>query len=192
VGNLGVHGVEVHGVEVHGVEVHGVEVHGVEAHGVEVRSAGPADLDEVVACQTLCWREAYAGLVADSYLDDPLAVQRRRQRWTANLDGGREVWVADRAGRVVGVASSGPNRDNRNDARLELMSLYLRADVHGSGVADRMIGDALGGSPALLWVFAANSRAQSFYRRHGFVADGLDKLDPDTGLMEIRMARTAR
>jgi ribosomal protein S18 acetylase RimI-like enzyme len=38
-------------------------------------------------------------------------------------------------------------------------------------------------------VFAVNARAQAFYRRHGFVADGVERPDSDTGLLEIRMVR---
>jgi ribosomal protein S18 acetylase RimI-like enzyme len=47
---------------------------------------------------------------------------------------------------------------------------------------------AIGDRPAYLWVLEGNDRAVAFYRRHGFTEDGGRKLEPDTGLVEIRMA----
>lgn len=94
---------------------------------------------------TVCWREAYAGLVADDYLYADGVERRRLDRWRERLAGSREVWLAEADGQVVGVAS--------------------------------------------LWVFAANRRAHRFYTRHGFVVDGTEKIDPDTGMAEIRMVR---
>jgi GNAT superfamily N-acetyltransferase len=165
---------------------------------VEVRRAVSADLDQVVRCQTTCWREAYTGLVPAAYLDaldDPAGAARRRERWNQNLDGRRDVWVAvDSSGdapTVVGVASSGPSRDDLPRPPLELMTLYLRASHHGTGLSDRVIRAAIGSAAASLWVYAANRRAVACYRRHGFAPDGTEKIDPPTGVLEIRMVRHA-
>ena len=49
----------------------------------------------------------------------------------------------------------------------------------------RVIGDR----PAYLWVLEGNVRAAAFYRRHGFTDEGGRKPEPDTGVVEIRMAR---
>ena len=49
----------------------------------------------------------------------------------------------------------------------------------------RVIGDR----PAYLWVLEGNDRAAAFYRRHGFTDEGGRKPEPDTGVVEIRMAR---
>lgn len=158
---------------------------------LEVRPGAPDDVDAVVDCQTTCWREAYTGLVPQSYLDDPLVEQRRRARWTLNLTGGRSVWVAAGPAGIAGIATSGPSRDPAPEPPTELMSLYVRAAFHGTGVADRLIQAAIGSQPASLWMFAANPRAGAFYRRHGFRPDGEQKIDPDTGVPEIRLIRPA-
>ena len=42
-------------------------------------------------------------------------------------------------------------------------------------------------SPAALWVADPNPRAQAFYRKHGFVADGTARFED--GVREIRMVR---
>ena len=72
---------------------------------------------------------------------------------------------------------------------LELMSLYVRAQYHGSGVAHRLLEASIGAATASLWVFEANPRARAFYSKHGFRPDGARKLDDDTGIWEVRLLR---
>ena len=43
--------------------------------------------------------------------------------------------------------------------------------------------------PCSLWVLEDNLRAQGFYRRNGFVADGTRELYDDLGTWEIRMIK---
>jgi ribosomal protein S18 acetylase RimI-like enzyme len=69
------------------------------------------------------------------------------------------------------------------------MSLYAGADFRGDGTARSLLMFALGEEPAHLLVFDSNHRAQSFYRKHGFGFDGHRQIDPDTGVMEVRMVR---
>lgn len=151
----------------------------------EVRRAEESDAVAVTDCQTTCWREAYAGLVAEDYLYSDAVERRRLARWQERLAGSRNVWVAEADGQVVGVASTAAG----DEPPVTLTSLYLRAAHHGTGLADRLLDAAVGSGPASLWVFVANARARRFYSRHGFVADGTEKLDPDTGVPEIRMVR---
>jgi ribosomal protein S18 acetylase RimI-like enzyme len=42
-----------------------------------------------------------------------------------------------------------------------------------------------------LWVLADNERARHFYRRHGFQADGVERIDEVGGaeLLEVRYRR---
>lgn len=158
-----------------------------------IRPAEVSDAAAIASCQTACWREAYAGLVPEDYLGSVAIEQRRFERWQARLAGERAVLVAEVGGQVVGVASAGPSRDDPlvwgPGPAEELMSWYVRAAWHGTGLADQLLAVAVGDRPASLWVFAANARAQAFYRRHGFWPDGNRTVDPDTGLEEIRMVR---
>ena len=152
---------------------------------IAVRRAGESDAAAVADCHTLCWREAYAGLVPDGYLCSETVERRRLARWRDRLTGSRDVWLAEADGEVVGVASSAPG----DDPPVKLTSLYLRAAHHGTGLADRLLDAAIGSGPASLWVFTDNQRARRFYSRHGFVPDGTEKIDPDTGVPEMRMVR---
>jgi GNAT superfamily N-acetyltransferase len=159
-----------------------------------IRAGQPEDLEAVVRCHLACWREAYTGLVAQSYLDDPMLPARRTARWRQRLAGGRSVALAvtgDPATgeEVVGVVTWGPSRDPVPEPPLELMSLYVRAGHHGTGLAGRLLAAAIGRASASLWVYEANPRARAFYTRHGFRADGSRARDEDTGLWELRMVR---
>jgi GNAT superfamily N-acetyltransferase len=166
-----------------------------------LRRADRDDVRAIAEFQTRCWAEAYRGLVPQSYLDR-MTVADREVRWRsrlasrryrvllAELDGrlsdGGLVGPAD--GRLIGVAST-----RRSQAlalpRLELRTLYVDAAHRGAGVAAELLQAAIGTAPAFLWVFEENPRARRFYAKHGFAPDGHRKIDPDTGIWELRMVR---
>ena len=157
--------------------------------GVVVRPATVADAEAIAGCQTVCWEQAYRGLVDDAYLDRT-GVAERLPRWRERLRAGdRGVWVAVAGPTTVGVVSSGPSRDDPPVRDLELMSLYTHAATHGTGLGTRLLRAAIGTAPASLWVFAANVRARAFYAKHGFAPDGAEALDDGTGLREVRLVR---
>lgn len=148
------------------------------------RIASVDDARAIAEFQTTCWREAYLGLVPQDYLDSVGAATRQR-RWTARIfERQRTVLIAESDGAIVGVASHG-----LRDEALELMSLYVGAECRGSGLAQQLLDGAIGDEPAQLWVFEGNDRAIGFYVRNGFAADGERMIDPDTGLVCIRLSR---
>ena len=66
--------------------------------------------------------------------------------------------------------------------------LYAYAAFHGSGVGSALLNAVIDrSSPATLWVADPNPRAQAFYRKHGFVTDGVVKIEDD--VRDIRMVR---
>jgi aryl sulfotransferase len=161
------------------------------AAGVDVRVAVLDDLDRVVACQQACWREAYDGLISTRYLDDAELPARRRARWRRRIVGERRVVVAvDRASdEIVGVGSAGRRKDDDVEPDIELMSLYVRGRLWRGGVGTRLLAALVGDADAYLWVFEDNRRARDFYAQQRFRPDGAGKLDPETGLWEIRLVR---
>ena len=153
----------------------------------EIREATLSDFPAIAAIQTACWREAYRGLVPDAYLDS-VGEGDRERRWRDRLTSGTRRAAIARAGdRVVGVVSWGAAEQGQPE--LELKSLYVGAVYRGSGVAVQLVERAIGASPAQLWVFEDNPRAHAFYTKLGFRHDGLRKVDPDTGVPEVRLVR---
>ena len=81
------------------------------------RSGRPTveDAEAAAWCHLLCWREAYAGLVADDLLLERTSdIDRRTERWATRLGEGSTRWIAlnpDPAAslqdRVVGFSAPG-------------------------------------------------------------------------------------
>jgi GNAT superfamily N-acetyltransferase len=86
---------------------------------------------------------------------------------------------------------SGPPLDGATARGRQLYVLYVRAADHGTG-AGRALLEAVvePGEAAALWVADPNPRAQAFYRKHGFVADGAVQVEDD--VREVRMVRDGR
>jgi GNAT superfamily N-acetyltransferase len=98
------------------------------------------------------------------------------------------VAVAERDGELVGIAMSGPLLDAAPAGARQLYVLYVRAAHHGTGAGRALLEAVVDPrEPAALWVADPNPRAQAFYRRHGFVADGTAQVED--GVREIRMVR---
>jgi GNAT superfamily N-acetyltransferase len=139
-----------------------------------------------------CWRETYRGLMPDAVLDDPGLLAARERFWTAALTDERyrenRAAVAERNGELIGVAMSGPPLDAATAGTRQLYVLYVQAADHGTG-AGRALLDAVidPETPAILWVADPNPRAQAFYRKQGFVADGAVQIED--GVRELRMVR---
>jgi GNAT superfamily N-acetyltransferase len=138
------------------------------------------------------WEEAYAGLMPASVFTGRRAGRAARvERWREIIASGSSdnllAWSSD--GALLGFSSTGSGRDDPADGLpgLELMALYVRAEVYGTGVGHALCEAAIGSSPAYLWVLDGNQRAIGFYERQGFGFDGASKPE-DVGL-ERRMVR---
>lgn len=146
----------------------------------------PLHASSVVAlaqCHIDCWRESYQGLVADHILD-AFDVDQRARQWERHRAAGlSRIYIASDGTTVAGFAAASPGNPT------ELDGLYVRMEFHGSGLADELVAAVVDDEPARLWVFEQNPRAQRFYQRHGFTADQVSRIEPFTGLTEIRMSR---
>ncbi len=148
---------------------------------VEVRSAIPADARGIATVHVEAWREAYAHLLSTETMAR-LSIDQRERRWTELIPAPTpDVWVALEDGVVIGWATSSIGHAASDPRDLELEGLYIRASHYGSGVGQRLLDAAAGSEPAFLWVATDNPRAQAFYSRNRFVADGATKVGPLAG-----------
>jgi GNAT superfamily N-acetyltransferase len=137
-----------------------------------------------------CWREAYGPLVDRTRLEQRLSdTARWTAAWTAQLAGGPPRVVAEAGGALVGFAVVGPCRDAEPVAPTELYALYTRSAWWGTGLGQRLWEAVRPDGPCSLWVLEANARAQAFYRRNGFAADGARERYDGLDAWEIRMVR---
>ena len=121
----------------------------------------------------------------DAFLD-AFTVEVRTARWAELLEQGAATYVTD--GGFCSVIR--PARDA--SAPVELAALYVAPSRWRCGVGRALVSAALSrDEDVTLWVFAQNNRARGFYAAVGFLEDGVEAVDPGTGVLEVRMRRTA-
>ena len=130
--------------------------------------------------------------MSDTVLDDPGFLVARERFWNTALTDERfhenRVAVADRGGELVGIAMSGPPLDAGAAWARQLYVLYVIAADHGTGAGSALLSAVVNPEESVaLWVADPNPRAQAFYRKHGFVADGSAQIEG--GVREICMVR---
>lgn len=152
----------------------------------------PSDAAGVAQVHTTGWREAYGELLPERFYDEQVLAGRQAmwERALANPDAVARTLVAEQCGKIVGFSHRGPARDADAPVPDELSSIYILSEVYGTGIGQALLDALLGDSPAMLWVAKQNPRAQRFYEKNGFTADGREQTDPDLdGLAEVRMVR---
>ncbi len=106
----------------------------------------------------------------------------------------RERFVAEREGRVVGMAAAGASDDVRAAA---LTSVWVEPPARGRGVGDSLVlaatewAAAAGYRQIVLWVTDGNQRAEKLYERHGFRRTGsVQQVRPGEDRVEYEMSLT--
>jgi GNAT superfamily N-acetyltransferase len=145
------------------------------------------------------WHAGYREIVAPEHLAQ-LPVERWRHEIGVGLKrpvGDAFTYAAEIDGRFAGycyVAAPSRESDLGPDAS-ELVAMYVDPDHWRRGAGDALMGAAmerLSGLPytdAILWTFKENARAIAFYKRHGWRADGTEKLHSRTGEPAARYRR---
>lgn len=137
-----------------------------------VRPAQPDDAHALAQLHTMSWRSTYRGQLADAFLDGPV-FENRLAVWTDRLatpSPHQAIWVATRAGMVVGLSCAFAHHDEHWGALLE--NLHVAPDHQRQGVGQllfhtvRQWATPITQAPWLhLWVLASNRSAQRFYQQ---------------------------
>jgi ribosomal protein S18 acetylase RimI-like enzyme len=151
-----------------------------------IRPATADDASAIARVQVLAWRQAYAGMMPQDFLDR-MDSERRVAGWRRALSADAVMAtdvLLDPAGETVGFCVHGPSRDADADAWTgELVAINL-LPAHWRRGLGRMMMDRLLVVAAerrwqalTLWVLEANMQARRFYEAHGFAADGARQSD---------------
>ena len=117
-----------------------------------------------------CWSE-YPGCVMD--VDGEVPELRALATYFAEAGGA--LWVAERDGRVIGMAATRPMGQ---DAAYEICKVYVAKEARGSGLAHDLLGAAeaharaAGAQRLVLWTDTRFETAHRFYEKRGFVRQG--------------------
>lgn len=150
---------------------------------LSILPAEPRHAEDFAHVQVVSWHAAYRGQVPDAFLDD-MTVPSVAARFLEKLreENCPEMYIAYLGKTPVGRLVIGPSRDE--DAppdEGEAYAVYLVPKVWGKGYGRQLMAFAvrrlreMGFGIITVWVLAANTRAQNFYTRCGFAADGARK-----------------
>ena len=166
---------------------------------VKVREATPADTEAIVSVTAAGWREGYRGIVKPDRLAD-LPIERWHHEVGVGLR--RPVddafsYVAEVDGEFAGYCYvAAPTREPGLSPEVaELGAMYVDPSHWREGIGNALMEAALERlaqlpyREAILWTFEENERAVAFYERHGWRADGEEKIHQRSGEPAIRMRR---
>jgi GNAT superfamily N-acetyltransferase len=159
-----------------------------------VRPPLPADAAAMARVHVDTWLETYRGLMPDELLDSPDLIDRRTRMWSNILaEAAPDKYacaVAESDGEIVGIAMAGPPEEDGGEEDRHLYILYAYRSMHGTGAGQDLLDAVIDPTKTTaLWVADPNPRAQAFYAKNGFVADGAVKTDDYDGVREVRMVR---
>ena len=157
-----------------------------------IRAPRPQDAEALAELHLETWAQTYFEVFPDSAWDQE-ALRGRIRMWSSICSAPRPgdcFAVAERDGRLIGLAGAGASQDSSAPREKQLFFLYVLAAEHGTGAGQGLADAVLGEGPASLWVLCTNSRALAFYTRNGFVPDGTRQPCAYEGAGdEIRMVR---
>jgi GNAT superfamily N-acetyltransferase len=162
---------------------------------VTLRDAQPSDAATMADLNVRAWRVFFPGLVPQAMLD-AMEVAPRARYWEDHLPSQppERTWVAERAGRVIGLTHLGPSRDPDAADAAELYGMYVEPEAVGTGAGKALMAAAMDwfrSGPwreAILWTLPGDHRASRFYRAWGWSPDGTAKAGhtPLGDLNEVR------
>ena len=142
---------------------------------VTFRPATLADSQRIASLHTVSWRDAYRGILPDSYLAGPIA-EERANLWRSRLSspGGdrRYVLLAEAEGTLVAFVCVLLDEEPLWGAYLD--NLHVLPELKGRGLGRQLFRRAAQWVmsneprwPIHLWVFEANDEARRFYAALG-------------------------
>lgn len=106
---------------------------------ISFREATVADCLAVAKVHVRAWKESFAGIVPQAFLDE-MSVEKRVKTFEKRFaDDSYKMYVAEVAGLgVVGFADFGEPRESVDTYEAELYAIYLLPEFQGEGVGGRL------------------------------------------------------
>jgi ribosomal protein S18 acetylase RimI-like enzyme len=141
-------------------------------HPPIIRQAVQSDAASITRVHVDSWRSTYRDIVSEAHLAK-LSYEEREYIWSRALGDSKQfTFVAEEAGRIVGFANGGRNRDDKSEFAGELYAVYLLQAYQQQGVGRRLTLaiakelERMGMRSMMLWVLRDNP-ACAFYKKLG-------------------------
>jgi ribosomal protein S18 acetylase RimI-like enzyme len=142
---------------------------------MRIRPADLADAASIARFHVRSWQETYRGLMPAEFLNN-LSIEQRTETWArilGELASTNFVFVLeDDQEHIVGLVSSGAERDELPDYDAEVYAIYVSHTLHGQGWGRKLFEHSLsdlkqrGFSSMMLWVLKDNP-SRGFYEHTG-------------------------
>jgi L-amino acid N-acyltransferase YncA len=141
---------------------------------IEIRTATAADGDRLAEVHVTAWRETYSDILPPIAFAN-MTVPKRTQQWREVLSNGdHPVFVAERAGQIIGFADGGPARpEEALGQEMQLYAIYLLDAAKRQGIGTKLLQSvvrqflAVGANSACVWALRAAVPARRFYEQCG-------------------------
>jgi ribosomal protein S18 acetylase RimI-like enzyme len=160
-----------------------------------------ADAQRIAEINIFGCRNAYRGIVSDSFLFRDLSVEKTAAGIARGIASGKgKIYVFDENDLVKGFSILAACRDEDKKEALEIALLYVEPAfvrqgigteliTHAESIAKTRESDRTSISEMVLWVLEKNTAGISFYLKNGYCEDGSRKYVDKFQAWSIRMTK---
>jgi len=153
---------------------------------ISIARPDPVPVRELAEFVNDCWRHAYAGILDADFLAN-LTTDSRAEIIGRKLAFGQQILVAYDHHELVAMSMYGPSHLAGWEQAGLVGMIYVQPDHIGTGLGHQLLTrseanlDLMGYTTYVLDVFAANTHAIEFYKRHGYVRVSNKTFDASEG-----------
>lgn len=150
-----------------------------------VKNADFEDVKLMSEIMVKSFRYAFSDFISKQTIDK-YTVEENCRAMLENIyiEGKMHFLLGEKSGMLVWQAAE--------DNCAEIVAIHSLHQSFGSGLGEAMLKEALsqmkaaGQKSVFLWAFEENKRARRFYEKHGFNADGAERISEFDGAVEVR------
>ena len=157
---------------------------------IKIRKARNGDEKTLAYIQTESWKSAFANIISADDLKKYTDIVKAESMYKNVLKSGyAEISVLEIDGKPHCIAAWSKARNPEFSDSAELICIHSLCDNWGKGYGTMMMNHIFneilnsGYNSVVLWVFEKNTRARSFYEKHGFVLT--DNTQTTYGAVEV-------
>ncbi len=142
---------------------------------ITIRKAELGDEKILAYIQTESWKSAFANIISAEDMERCTDIEKAEAMYENVLKSGyAEMSILELNGKPHCIAAWSKARNPQFSDCAELICIHSLCDKWGKGYGSMMMNHIIdeiknsGYNSVLLWVFEKNTRARSFYEKHGF------------------------